>query len=68
MYDDKKIKYDYYANLIGTYDVKKLREHYGLKPVRRGDRHCLRCDRLFFSEDLTNIKMCNLCKSIGTSL
>ena len=59
---NKKIKYDYRLKAVGEFDAKKLREHYGLKPVRRGDRRCLRCDKKFFSEDLTNIKMCNTCR------
>lgn len=43
-------------------EVNKMRKALGMPPVKMGDRTCLRCDSRFFSEDLSNQHICDLCR------
>ena len=42
--------------------VTKIRKEFGLQPIRKGNRRCLKCDRNFNSPDLANQKMCRVCR------
>lgn len=42
--------------------VDLMRKHLGLRPIKSGDRLCLKCDEYFFSYDLSNEKICSRCK------
>ncbi len=42
--------------------VEKIRAHYSLSPIKKGKRLCLKCDRLFKSDDLANQKTCGYCR------
>lgn len=58
-------------NSIGVYVSKKsddvaiarLRKECGLRPITVGKRNCLKCNKLFFSEDTTRNKVCYECNS-----
>lgn len=43
-------------------EVNKMRKALGMSPVKMGDRVCLRCDSMFFSEDLNNQHICDSCR------
>lgn len=44
--------------------ANKFRKMKGIDmaPIRTGKRECLRCEKVFISEDLKNQKMCNYCR------
>jgi hypothetical protein len=42
--------------------IDKLRKDLGLRTIRSGKRDCLKCERLFYSYDLANEKICEKCK------
>lgn len=43
-------------------EIIKLRKHFGLPPIKTGNRNCLRCGIEFFSEDLRNQFNCYHCR------
>ena len=65
MIDRTKYPDLYYSKDIGTKDIGKLRKDAGLKPIKSGLRPCLKCDKEFLSEDLSNNKICGQCKNNG---
>lgn len=48
-----------------SFSAEKIRKYYGMTPVKTGHRSCLRCERRFFSENLSLLKICNTCKHKG---
>lgn len=61
IYDEK----DYHHVFSSTYqktNVNKIREELNLSEVKQGERSCLRCDTVFFSDDLKNKKLCVRCR------
>jgi hypothetical protein len=43
-------------------DINRLRVHLGMRPLRMGDRRCLRCNSNFESQDLERERMCEMCR------
>lgn len=43
--------------------IAKLRQECGLRPITVGKLNCLKCNKLFFSEDTTRNKICYECNS-----
>jgi uncharacterized paraquat-inducible protein A len=42
--------------------IDRVREDLKLSPIKKGERSCLRCDSVFFSNDLNNQKTCVRCR------
>lgn len=53
--------YDY----MSKDDINSFRKKLGLPLIRQGTRTCMCCGNLFFSEDMSRIRLCKRCKSIS---
>ena len=42
--------------------TQKLRNEFDLYLIKKGYRHCLRCDKEFLSQDVKAQRMCNECR------
>jgi hypothetical protein len=49
------------SNAMSVYEV---RQYYGLKPIPEGDVECLRCGRVFRSDDTKRNRLCAMCNDI----
>lgn len=50
------------ARLKEIKEINKLRVSMDLRPIMAGIIQCCKCEQDFFSEDITRVKMCDLCK------
>lgn len=48
-------------------EINKLRQELGMSLIATGNRRCLRCDKSFFSTDLTRNKVCDYCNERRTN-
>jgi len=46
-----------------TRAVRNIREYHGMRVIKKGYKHCLRCDNVFISEDVKRQYMCPACRS-----
>lgn len=44
--------------------LNKYRKSLGMRLIKQGERDCLNCEALFYSQDLAKIKMCTVCRRI----
>ncbi len=58
-----KSKYIYSTREFNSKDVLALRKDTKLRPVVTGLRLCLKCDKEFFSENLSINRVCTNCKN-----
>jgi hypothetical protein len=49
-------------------EINKLRESMDLRPISAGIIQCRMCERDFFSEDITRVKMCEPCKEAANEI
>lgn len=56
---DKSARSIHYEN--EQREISVLRKNIGIPQIKKGERKCLRCDVVFFSEDLTRNKICYQC-------
>lgn len=45
------------------YDVKTLRQKFGLRPLKPGKARCLKCDNWFISPDIVTVRRCDSCRA-----
>lgn len=50
------------SGLMGDLKIDKFRQEAKLREIKRGDRICLCCERMFFSDDLKQVKLCERCQ------
>ena len=64
----RKIRVEYRGARIPSFSSKEFcKQNNNLQIIKwktkKGMRHCLKCGKLFYSEDLCSIKLCKKCKS-----
>ena len=53
-----------YEHVYMSFDaVNDFRIREGLGRVDKGNRVCMCCNKIFLSEDIKNIRICNTCKN-----